>query len=825
MNKKIISFVLFIIICSFNIVFAGDDADAYFYDTHHIDGISSNPKVCHIMQLYDDTQATCVKRGTEFYKCTECNVTISRATTTYPEWHENLSKEYFFSSIGHWKICQDCGAVVDAEAHQVGGKCFCGYDEYVNHKHTFERVYESFPTCTEPGEYYLECSCGKANGHYFDRPLGHNFAVTVIEEGNCHNPGTVLKTCLTCGENKVEPYVTKLFEDAREDVRGKDNNSHSVICSKCKQVLYTEPHSLEQKWDATYHWDECVKCKKVLNKSKHNFGWKDSFEATFDSEGYDLYMCTECSAWKSINTFPKLKNDLYSCDHQYTLKYNDLGHWEECIFCGNQINSSGHNMKFDHTKQPNCGKAGETVYICTTCDYSTGTSIPPTGNHYFVTENDKTYHWKECKKCGTIEKKEKHEFGIKDKIQATTEHEGYDLYECRVCGEFQERNIIPKLNKACTNHKFVTLYNDIGHWKQCSVCGLDKDYEDHNMKLDHQTSPKCGDAGETVYKCTSCEYTRGNSIPPSTQHDYKEFYDNSVHWQECKKCGKITDKVKHKMEIKDSFEATTEQKGYDLYKCTECLYMEHRNEIPQLKEECVDHKYVYKYDDSVHWKVCSACGKQTGSGAHAYKEDHTTAPTCGKAGESVYKCVCGKTQGNSLPPTGRHDYTTKFDNNNHWKECKVCGNKKDIAKHEYTKDHTTQPTCGNAGEDVYKCVCGKTQGNSIPPTGNHKYGSWTTSKAATCLGTGTEIRTCSTCGKKETRVIAAKGHDCSWKTTKVASCTSSGKQEYVCSRCGVCTQSKTISALGHNWSNNKCTRCGAQKPSGGGGGGPVNVIK
>ena len=41
----------------------------------------------------------------------------------------------------------------------------------------------------------------------------------------------------------------------------------------------------------------------------------------------------------------------------------------------------------------------------------------------------------------------------------------------------------------------------------------------------------------------------------------------------------------------------------------------------------------------------------------------------------------------------------------------------------------------------------------------HSFGEWKTAKAATCTGAGTEERSCSVCGAKETRAIAALGHE------------------------------------------------------------------
>lgn len=86
-------------------------------------------------------------------------------------------------------------------------------------------------------------------------------------------------------------------------------------------------------------------------------------------------------------------------------------------------------------------------------------------------------------------------------------------------------------------------------------------------------------------------------------------------------------------------------------------------------------------------------------------------------------------------------------------------------------------------------------------TGSHSYGSWTTSKAATCTTDGTKTRKCSGCSKTETATIAATGHSYgAWATTKAATCLNIGTQKRTCSTCSA-TETKNVAALGHNYSS------------------------
>ena len=70
---------------------------------------------------------------------------------------------------------------------------------------------------------------------------------------------------------------------------------------------------------------------------------------------------------------------------------------------------------------------------------------------------------------------------------------------------------------------------------------------------------------------------------------------------------------------------------------------------------------------------------------------------------------------------------------------------------------------------------------STPTVHTHSFGSWTTTKNATCEGTGTKTRTCS-CGHKETQTINAFGHNYS-KTTVAPTTNAKGYDLFTCTRC------------------------------------------
>ena len=92
--------------------------------------------------------------------------------------------------------------------------------------------------------------------------------------------------------------------------------------------------------------------------------------------------------------------------------------------------------------------------------------------------------------------------------------------------------------------------------------------------------------------------------------------------------------------------------------------------------------------------------------------------------------------------------------------------------HEYT-DTVVAPTCTEKGYTTHTCVCGDNYADSY---------------------------------------VEALGHDLVHHDGKAATCTEKGWEAYdACSRCDHTTY-KEISALGHNYKNGVCTRCGAKDP-------------
>jgi len=122
-------------------------------------------------------------------------------------------------------------------------------------------------------------------------------------------------------------------------------------------------------------------------------------------------------------------------------------------------------------------------------------------------------------------------------------------------------------------------------------------------------------------------------------------------------------------------------------------------------------------------------------------------------------------------------------------------------------------TCETAGSKERECFCGEKEYVEISKLGHQEV--IDPGYAATCTATGlSDGSHCSICGKElkaqtETEML---DHSLVKVAAVAATCTKSGKKEaYVCENCDYTTGGSTISALGHNFSGNDCTRCSAKK--------------
>ena len=302
------------------------------------------------------------------------------------------------------------------------------------------------------------------------------------------------------------------------------------------------------------------------------------------------------------------------CSHEY-----DNSCDTKCNICGadRTITHSWDDGKV--TKKPTCTVPGEKTFTCTVCGEK---KTEPVKVIEHVYDNDCDT---ECNNgCGTT-REAKHDYSKKwysngtshyhkcsvcgDKTDVTAHTPGPEATEwsdqtCTVCGKV--------LQEALGHtHKYGSewIYDEMGHWFECSGCEELKDYSDHRYD----------NACDTV--CNDCGYTR------QIQHDYGNnwWFDANGHWQECTVCAEKSQSAPHEPgpEATEASAQTCKVCGYEL--------------VPALNHT---HEYGenWYWDGTGHWQVC-ACGTATA------KEDHnwgdpvvTKPPTADAEGEATFVC-------------------------------------------------------------------------------------------------------------------------------------------------------------------------------------------
>lgn len=225
------------------------------------------------------------------------------------------------------------------------------------------------------------------------------------------------------------------------------------------------------------------------------------------------------------------------------------------------------------------------------------------------------------------------------------------------------------------------------------------------------TEPTCEGTGVMTYTCSNCGGTRTETIP-ANGHTAGEWTvtkeatctEAGEKQQKCTVCGEViaTAVIPAKGHTEGSWtvtkEATCTEAGEKQLTCSVCGVVIKTETIPAL-----GHDYVKTAGTATctegGWVTytCSRCGHsytedETDALGHDYKGEVTKEATCTEAGEMTYKCSrCGDTYTEIIAANGHvwcedfdcayeHDH---FDEDYHWFLCLVCGEKKDVERHDH----------------------------------------------------------------------------------------------------------------------------------------------
>ena len=147
--------------------------------------------------------------------------------------------------------------------------------------------------------------------------------------------------------------------------------------------------------------------------------------------------------------------------------------------------------------------------------------------------------------------------------------------------------------------------------------------------------------------------------------------------------------------------------------------------------------------------------------------------------------------------------------------------------HEHSFDeivYSCPPSCNAAGREIRKCLCKKTEMIETSPALGHDYVNGVCSRCGESDPNSVEAcehdwvdGVCSRCGT-QCQHVHENGHICpicgcevekklTWRVGKPATCTENGV-EYGDCICGYNSEMREIPALGHDYVNGVCSRCG-----------------
>ena len=259
------------------------------------------------------------------------------------------------------------------------------------------------------------------------------------------------------------------------------------------------------------------------------------------------------------------------------IKIDNNNHERTCTVCSQKEVKSHLWNDGIVTKQPNCKETGEERYTCIDCSATKTITVDKTNSHTYDNLCDE-----DCNLCDGI------------------------------------RTVTHSYSESYSNSKD-------GHWRQCKVCGLKKDFAEH--------IPGPASTGEMPQICTVCDYILQSSV--NHTHHYAQSWttDEQAHWHACDGC-----------EEYGAYEAHSFNNNCDAL-CDTCGY---------TRETSHNYGGEWECDGVSHWHSCTVCGAQENAENHVpgVEATATTAQLCQVCGYELAHATGTQTDPteNTQPP-------------------------------------------------------------------------------------------------------------------------------------------------------------------------------
>ncbi len=645
-----------------------------------------------------------------------------------------------------------------------------------DHVHSYTQTITQ-PTCTERGYTTYTCACGDSYISDYTEPKGHDYQYTTTVEPTCTADGYMRYTCADCSAKKDQVLHATGHEF------GDDN-----VCDKCG---FTIPQSHVHSFKAVVTAPTCTGMGYTTYTCSCGYTYKDSYidqtghkwnagvvtkEATCTVDGLRTFTCSACG-----ETMTEVIEADHDWDETVTREATctvDGSKTCSCKRCGEEkveVIPAGHKWNAGVvTKEATCTEPGAKTVTCTACGATESQELPALGHDFY-----NGY----CKRCG---------IGIPGIVTPNPEHTLYGMFfaideilsnygreTINEYGVYLDHNSDAKIERVG-----VYLTQEGNMWRRAIACvGEDIPYatyvpylaKDKEVKYSGLNSNqinifRLSENSDGIW-CYSDYTTIGVNLEDSQGNLLLSLYDIGQAGKDTRIFTDLQEMIAWLKygDCEHSFtEAVTpptcKEQGYTTHTCSKC---------------------GHSYKDSF----------TTGT-IHDYQYTTTVEPTCTADGYMRYTCaVCGDVKDQILYATGH-----QFGDDN---VCDNCGFTIPVTHTHAFTEVVTAPSCTGMGYTTYTCSCGYTyKDNYIDQTG-HKWDEGTVSRSQTCTEEGRMTYTCTVCHEKREEIIPA-GHDWEDIFTKEATCTEDGFISRKCKACGK-TETEVLPA-GHKWDEGTVTK-------------------